>query len=595
MFNVVFVVGVFVTVLTGIPVALQMRGHPRGLFVLFFAEMWERFSYYGMRALLIFYLTEHFLFSDTFSQGQYAAYTTMIYLMPLWGGFLADRYLGARKAVAFGALLLVAGHLTMAVEGKPAVQTLAYGGHTYLFQAEGRMGTRQVCLKVDGGCYKVMASKEGGMAIGGLPASASLPATLAKGAYRIDVQKRDQRSVDIFYLALALIIMGVGYMKANISTIVGQLYPQGDPRRDPGFTLYYYGINLGAFWAAVLCGLVGQTIGWWAGFGLAGLGMLAGFLVFIWGKPLLDGHGEPPDPVALKRKLLGPIDLETGLYLAGLVGVVLVWWLVRQFALMGWSLLAAWGAVLGYLAWYMTVKCDKVARERLLLALVLIFASIVFFILFNQAGSSLNQFAERNTALPHNGFWTMTPGQTQSFNAGFILIFAPVFAFAWTKLAQVRRDPNPVIKFGLGLVQVGLGFLILVWGSQFHDAAFRVPVIFLALAYLMHTTGELCLSPVGMSEMTKLSPTALVSTLMALWFMSLSAGEFLGGLVARLTASDTVAGQVLDPGKALGIYVETFRNIGLAGIGVGVLLLIVSPWLKTLAHGVNDAANHAAL
>ncbi|HEY2662403.1 MAG TPA: oligopeptide:H+ symporter [Caulobacteraceae bacterium] len=595
MFNVVFVVGVFVTVLTGIPVALQMRGHPRGLFVLFFAEMWERFSYYGMRALLIFYLTEHFLFSDTFSQGQYAAYTTMIYLMPLWGGFLADRYLGARKAVAFGALLLVAGHLTMAVEGKPAVQTLAYGGHTYLFQAEGRTGTRQVCLKVDGGCYKVMASKEGGMAIGGLPASASLPATLAKGAYRIDVQKRDQRSVDIFYLALALIIMGVGYMKANISTIVGQLYPQGDPRRDPGFTLYYYGINLGAFWAAVLCGLVGQTIGWWAGFGLAGLGMLAGFLVFIWGKPLLDGHGEPPDPVALKRKLLGPIDLETGLYLAGLVGVVLVWWLVRQFALMGWSLLAAWGAVLGYLAWYMTVKCDKVARERLLLALVLIFASIVFFILFNQAGSSLNQFAERNTALPHNGFWTMTPGQTQSFNAGFILIFAPVFAFAWTKLAQVRRDPNPVIKFGLGLVQVGLGFLILVWGSQFHDAAFRVPVIFLALAYLMHTTGELCLSPVGMSEMTKLSPTALVSTLMALWFMSLSAGEFLGGLVARLTASDTVAGQVLDPGKALGIYVETFRNIGLAGIGVGVLLLIVSPWLKTLAHGVNDAANHAAL
>ncbi len=592
MLNVVFVVGVFVTLLTGIPVVLQLRGHPRGLYVLFFTEMWERFSYYGMRALLIFYLTEHFLFSDTFSQGQYAAYTSMIYLMPLWGGFLADRYLGTRKAVAFGALLLVAGHFCMAIEGRPAVQTLHVAGQTYLFQAEGRMGIRRVCLKIGAGCYKVSATPAGGMAIASLPAGAPLPATLAKGAYAIDVQKRDGRFVDLFYLALALIIMGVGYMKANVSSIVGQLYRQGDPRRDPGFTLYYYGINLGAFWAAVFCGLVGQTVGWWAGFGLAGLGMLAGFLVFLWGKPLLEGHGEPPDPQALRKKLIGPVTLETGLYLSGLVGVAVIWWLVRQFALMGWSLLAAWIAVLGYLGWYMTVKCDKVARERLLLALVLISASIVFFVLFNQAGSSLNQFAERNTILPHDGFWTIAPGQTQSFNAGFILIFAPVFAYAWTKLAEVGRDPNPVIKFGLGLVQVGLGFLILVWGSRFHDAAFRVPVIFLALAYLMHTTGELCLSPVGMSEMTKLSPAALVSTMMAVWFMSLSAGEFLGGLVAKLTASDTVAGQVLDPGKALGIYVSTFRNIGLAGIGVGALLLLASPWLKALAHGVNDAANH---
>jgi POT family proton-dependent oligopeptide transporter len=592
MLNVVVVIGVFITVLTGIPVLMQLRTHPRGLFVLFFAEMWERFSYYGMRAILIFYLTEHFLFSDDFSQGQYAAYTTLVYLTPLLGGYLADRFLGTRKAIAFGALLLVAGHFGMAIEGRPAVQTLSYAGRTYEFNAVGRMGDRQVCLKVERGCYPVTASKTGGMSIQGLPAAAPLPAALAKGAYAIGVSGRDPRYVDVLYLALALIVMGVGYLKANISSIVGQLYPQGDPRRNPGFTLYYYGINLGAFWASVLCGLLGQTVGWWAGFGLAGVGMLAGFLVFVWGKPLLEGHGEPPDPQALKRRIAGPINLEGALYLLGLVGVAAVWWMVQHYALMGWMQALVWIAALGYLAWYMAAKLDRVARDRLLLAIVLIVASIVFFTLFEQAGSSLNQFAERNTLLPHAGFWTVTPGQTQSFNAGFILIFAPVFAYAWVKLAQIGANPNPAVKFGLALIQVGLGFLVLVWGAQFHDAAFRVPMMFLALAYLLHTTGELCLSPVGLSEMTKLAPAALLSTIMAVWFLASSAAQYLAGLVAKLTASETVAGQVLDPGKALETYVTTFRNIGLAGVGIGALLLLASPWLKRLAHGVDDAANH---
>ncbi|MDR3507037.1 MAG: oligopeptide:H+ symporter [Caulobacteraceae bacterium] len=594
MLDIVTVIGVFVTVLTGIPVFLQLRSHPRGLSVLFFAEMWERFSYYGMRGILIFYLTEQFLFSDEFSQGQYAAYTTLAYLLPLLGGYLADRYLGTRKAIAFGALLLVAGHLTMAVEGKPAVQTLTYAGQTYSFQAKGRMQGREVCLTVGQGCYAVTAAKDGGMSITGLPASAPLPQVLPKGGYSLKVEQRDPTFVNIFYLALALIIMGVGFLKANISSIVGQLYKQGDPRRDPGFTLYYYGVNLGAFWASVLCARLGQSFGWWAGFGLAGIGMLAGFAVFTWGKPLLEGHGEPPNPEALKKPIMGPLNLEVALYLVGLVGVAVVWWAVRHFGLMGRVQLVAWIAVLSYLAWYMVAKCDKVARERLALALILIFASIVFFTLFEQAGSSLNQFAERNTQMPNNGFWSISPGQTQSFNAGFILIFAPVFAFVWAKLGQIGRDPNPAIKFGLGLVQVGLGFVALVWGSQFHDAAFRVPLMFLVVAYLLHTTGELCLSPVGLSEMTKLAPPALISTILAVWFLASSAAQFLAGLVATLTASETVAGQVLDPGRALATYVDTFRNIGLVGIGVGVAMLVASPWLNKLAHGVNDADNHPA-
>jgi POT family proton-dependent oligopeptide transporter len=594
MFNVVLVAGVFVTVLTGIPVLLQLRNHPPGLRVLFFAEMWERFSYYGMRSLLIFYLTEQFLFSDDFAQGQYASYTTLVYLAPLLGGFLADRYLGARKAIVFGALLLVAGHFVMAVEGRPAVQTLSFVGRTYDFAAEGRMNDRKVCLKVDAGCFTVGAAPDGGMVVAGLPTTASLPAQLPKGAYSLSVKGRDRGFVDVLYLALALIIMGVGFLKANISSIVGQLYPQGDPRRDPGFTLYYYGINLGAFWASAICGLLGQSVGWWAGFGLAGIGMLAGLVVFVLGKPQLEGRGEPPDPVRLAAPRLGPISLEWMLYLGGLAGVAAVWLLVQSYAAMGWLQVIGWVGALGYLGWFTAVRCDRVARERLILALILIVASIVFFTLFEQAGSSLNQFAERNTRLPNHGFWTITPAQTQTFNAGFILIFAPAFAALWAWLGATSRDPNPVIKFGLGLVQVGLGFFVLVWGAQFHDAVFRVPMIFLALAYLLHTTGELCLSPVGLSEMTKLAPAALISTLMAVWFLASSAAQYLAGLVAKLTAAETVAGQVLDPGKALATYVATFRDIGLAGVAVGVLLLAASPWLKRLAHGVNDAANHPA-
>jgi POT family proton-dependent oligopeptide transporter len=593
MFNVVVVVGVLITVLTGIPVAIQLRSHPPGLRVLFFTEMWERFSYYGMRGLLIFYLTEQFLFSDDFSQGQYAAYTTLVYLVPLLGGFLADRFLGTRKAIIFGALLLVAGHFTMAIEGKPAVQTLSYAGRTYAFKAEGRMQGRSVCLQVGAGCYGFTAAKDGGMAIVGLPAVASLPAEMPKGRYSLAVEHRDAFFVDVLYLALALIITGVGFLKPNISSIVGQLYPQGDPRRDPGFTLYYYGINLGAFWAAVLCGLLGQTIGWWAGFGLAGVGMLAGLLGFVLGKPLLQGRGEPPDPARLKAAWAGPVNLEWGLYLLGFLVVAVVWVMVQHYEVMGWMQVVGWIGALGYLTWFV-FRRDKVVRDRLILAVILIVASIVFFTLFEQAGSSLNQFAERNTLLPSQGFWTVTPAQTQSFNAGFILIFAPVFSALWAWLGARARDPDPVVKFGLGLIQVGLGFFILVWGAEFHDAAFRVPMLFLAAAYLLHTTGELCLSPVGLSEMTKLAPTELISTLMAVWFLASSASQYLAGLVAKLTAAETVAGQVLDPGKALATYASTFQGIGIVGVVVGVLMLAASPRLKRLGHGVNDAANHSA-
>lgn len=623
--NIVILLGVLVTVVTGLPVLLQMlKNHPRGLIILFFAEMWERFSFYGMRGLLIFYLTQHFLFSDEAATGQYGTYGSLVYLVPLVGGIIADRWLGTRKAIAFGALLLVFGHGLMAYEGSGATQSLTYGGASYEVTAEGRGEGRETRLVIDGEEYAYGAGEDGGLAIEGLPADSSIPSVLPQGSYEMETT-RDQRGVNVFFLALALIIMGVGYLKPNISTIVGQLYPQGDPRRDSGFTLYYYGINLGAFWASVLCGYLGQTFGWGWGFGLAGVGMLLGLIVFVLGKPLLQGKGEPPNPVRLKQSVVGPINREWLCYLGGFVGVGLIWLIVPHHDLVGWGLIASTVLALAFIGWTLT-RLEKVARERMMLAMVLIFGSVVFFTLFEQAGSSLNLFADRNVdlaltqtaqtwlGLPAGSreqlaatgvdvgqlsWWQwidtgLTAAQTQSFNAGFILIFAPVFAAMWAWLATRGRDPNPVMKFGLGIIQVGLGFLVVVWGvnAGLIDDAARTPLFMLGFLYLLHTTGELFLSPVGLSEITKLSVASIVSFMMAVWFMASSIAHFVGGIIAGMAGTETVGGEVTDPRAAMASSLETFNWLGWVGVGIGVAFILVSFFIKHWSHGVNDPNNH---
>ena len=587
------IAGLIVTILTMIPVVLQLRKHPKGLVILFFAEMWERFSYYGMRGLLILYFTQKFLFSQSDAAGHYAAYVALMYLTPLIGGFLADRWLGTRKAIQVGAVLLILGQLGLAIEGPPATQSLVYQGHSYALPTTGRMATRAVKISVDGKDYSFGPAADGGVKIADLPATASIPQVLPKGAYTLKTD-RSEFFLNIFYLALAINIMGVGYLKANISSIVGQLYPQGDPRRDPGFTLYYYGINLGAFWAAVLPGLVGATVGWWAGFGLGAIGMLAGYIVFLIGRPLLEGKGEPPKPEALKKPLIGPINLEWTLYLGAVIGVAIAFFLVGQTGLVKLMLIAASIGVLGYVFWFLIARCNKVERERLGLALVLILGSVVFWTLFEQAGSSLNLFADANVNL-NIGSFPMTTAQTQSFNPGYILIFAPVFAALWTWLGKRNLDPNPLWKFGLALIQVGAGFLLLVYGANFADANFKVPLIFLALAYLLHTTGELCLSPVGLSEVTKLAPPVLLSTMVAVWFLSVSWANLIGGEIAKKTGAETVGGQVLDRHASLLTSNFWFSWIGWIAVGVGVVYLILGPFLKKWSNGVNDAANHPAI
>ena len=565
-----------------------MRSHPKGLLILFFAEMWERFSYYGMRGILIFYLTKHFLFDDTAAQGQYGAYTSLVYLLPLLGGLMADRFLGTRKAIAFGALLLVAGHFGMGIEGPPAVQTLNYQGAVYDFNVEKQGANRIIKLKVGDGLYDYASTGNGGIEIKSLPADAPLPALLSKDAYQLGVKAADPMYKNIMFLALALIILGVGYMKPNISSIVGQLYKEGDPRRDAGFTLYYYGINLGSFWAGILCGWLGESVGWWAGFGLAGVGMALGWIVFVWGKPLLEGKGEPPVPARLKEKAFGPVNKEWAIYLSSIPVLAIIWFLVQNNAHVGMMLGAGSIAILIYVGVHIVRDCTKEERDRIFLAMVLVVAAVVFWTLFEQAGSSLNQFADRNTQLTVMGKQVMTAAQTQSFNPGFILIFAPVFAALWAYLGNRRLDPNPVIKFGLALIQVALGFFVLVWGAGYADTNFQVPLFFLGFAYLLHTTGELCLSPVGLSQMTKLSTAKIFSTLMAIWFLASAWAQWLGGIVAQWTASETVAGEVLDPSKALATYSEVFFNIACWSAGLGVLLLVLSPWLHKWAHGSDE-------
>jgi len=624
--NIVILLGVIITLATGLPVLLQiLKTHPKGLLVCFFAEMWERFSFYGMRGLLIFYLTQHFLFDDGFASGQYGSYASLVYLLPLIGGIVADRYIGTRKAIMFGAVLLVAGHGMMAFEGNPATQSLTYGGAVYEIQIDGRGETQTSQVVVGGQPYHFTPADGGGLTITDLPAGSVVPGTLAEGSYELTAA-RDPMGVNIFYLSLSLIIMGVGFLKPNISTLVGQLYPQGDPRRDSGFTLYYYGINLGAFWAAVLCGLLGQRFGWSWGFGLAGIGMFAGLIVFWLGKPLLQGKGESPFPDLIKKPVLGPINREGLIYILGFVGVAALWFIVPNHQLVGTGLILSTIASLAFITWFIVFKLkgDKVARERMMLAMVLVFGSVIFFTLFEQAGTSLNLFADRNVDLSLTsqaytflgipvgspdqvaaaGFSTsqwwgwidtsMSASQTQSFNAGFILIFAPVFAALWVWLAKRKMDPNPVVKFGLGIIQVGLGFLIVVWGAQsgLVDDAFRTPIVLLALLYMFHTLGELFLSPVGLSEITKLSVPAIVSFMMAVWFMASSIAHFVGGIIAGAAGTETVGGQVLDPEVALNTSLASFNLLGLWGVGIGVAFIVASVFISKWSNGVNDPDNH---
>ncbi|WP_118857448.1 peptide MFS transporter [Sphingomonas mesophila] len=475
----------------------EFAGHPKGLYMLFFAEMWERFSYYGMRALLIFYLTKHWLFGDGESNVIYGAYTALVYITPMLGGYLADRYLGQRKAVLFGAILLTAGHFLMAAEGT--------GG-------------------------------------------------------------QNDPTINIFWAALAFIIVGSGFLKANISVMVGQLYNLTDPRRDGAYTIFYMGINLGAAVGTILAGYLGETLGWAYGFGAAGFGMLLGLIVFVLGKGLLNGAGERPVRSADAR----PVN-EWLLYAIGLVAVGVCWLLIQYTDVIQTLLIISGVGLLGYVLWQAT-KLEKEPRERIYAILFLISLNPIFWALFEQAGGSMNLFTDRfvdRGDVPASIF--------QSINPIYIIILAPLFAGLWVKLGRIGKEPSAPAKFGIALLQMGLANLALVWGAQAFGMAVMTPVIFVFLYYLLATTAELCLSPVGLSAMNRLAPKFMASLIMGAWFYMSAVGNFLAGKIGEATGGHD--GEMTKEG-----LLDIYSLFGWITIGIGVGVLALSPIVRRWMH-----------
>lgn len=570
---------------SGIPAGEKtIFGHPRGLYILFMTEMWERFSYYGMRSLLILYLTQHFLFSDERSAVMYGAYTALVYVMTIIGGSLADRYLGQRKAVTFGAILLVMGHGLMAFEGGGSKELLTYEGQDYQVTLDGRGGdARQIIvsdigqslIKFNDGATEMLISD---------PEAVGLPASIPFDTNTTRVE-REPLFVNTLYLALALIIAGVGFLKANISTIVGALYGLGDTRRDSGFTIFYMGINLGSLLSTLTVAFIGIWWGWKWGFGLAGVGMLVGLLTFLFFQPWLEGRADPPSAEKLKEKVFGPINVEWACYLTG-VGIIIF----AMLTVMNSHLVKEWFVgMLGvlvflFLVGYAITKLVGEERDRMLAAIYFILAQIPFWALFEQAGSSLTLFTAR--LADRTMFGVSVPAPVfQSLNAGFIVVFAPIFAWMWIALSKRRLEPSAPVKFAFGVFLAGLGFLSLVGGiGASGSGAGLTAVYFIFLIYWIHTMGELMLSPVGLSQVTKLAPARAVGMSMGAWFLYSGLSNYLAGVIARTTGAETIGGQLTDVAAAKAGYAEVYANVAYVAMGVGVVMLLISPIIKKLMH-----------
>lgn len=560
-------------------------GHPKGLAVLFLTEMWERFSYYGMRGLLILYLTQHFLFSDEKSSIMYGAYTALVYVMTIIGGTLADRYLGQRKAVTFGAILLCLGHFGMAFEGSGSKEYVVTSGAEIEIQHEGRGDDRQLFVEVDGEQRRIVFEQgTGDLQILATADRADEPTAAVyrefeKDAYSTRVEQQ-QLYTNILYFSLALIIAGVGYLKANISTIVGALYAFDDPRRDSGFSLFYTGINLGSLLSTLTCGWIGIAWGWKYGFGLAGIGMFLGLIVFLWGQKYLDGKAESPNPELLKKSFLGPITVELACYLAGILVIAVAMLIVMNSEIIpDWFVGSLGIAMFVGLVGYAFVNLQGGERKRMFAAIYFVLAQIPFWALFEQAGSSLTLFTDRLVDKEILG-WNVPTPVFQSLNAGYIVIFAPIFAWMWLALSKRNLEPSTPVKFAIGVFFAGLGFLSLVAGIGMSGAGMTA-VAFIFLIYWVHTMGELMVSPVGLSAVTKLAPARVVGMTMGAWFLYSGLSNYLAGVIARTTGAETIGGQITDVAAAKASYVAVYTQVAYVAMGIGVFMLVISPVIKS--------------
>ena len=489
--------------------SLPSTGHPKGLYVLFFAEMWERFCYYGMRALLALYLVKSLAMGDEKGFAVYGAYTALVYAMPVIGGRIADSILGSRLAVLLGGILMAIGEFIIVG------------------------GTEQ-----------------------------------------------------LLFWGMAVIIVGNGLFKPNISTMVGRLYPDGDARKDSGFTIFYIGINLGALLATTVVAEVGNVYGAQAGFALAGIGMLAGVLIFQLGGRHYAHISAPPSPGTLHQPILGPLSPFTAVIVGCLALVPVLYFLLRNTDIAGYVLLVVAIFVIGSLI-RRGMQDGTVQLHRMFGFIILMLFNVVFWACFEQAGSSLTLFAERNVDR-HVFGWEMGAATTQFFNPAYILLFGSLFSILWVELKKRNRDFTIPMKFGLGILQLGLGYLIVLVAAPL-AIEYKVPLWTLAVLYMLHTTGELFLSPIGLSMVTKLVPKDMTGTAMGAWFLSIAGANYAAGLLARLTGVEHGGGEAgtVDAAASLASYLGVYSTMGWVTVGIGLLLMVLSPLINRLFHGIN--------
>jgi POT family proton-dependent oligopeptide transporter len=500
----------------------QLFGHPKGLFYLFFAELWERFSFYGMRALLMLYMTEEIYRAlenrDVVASTIYAAYGALIYATPVLGGMLADRLFGFRRSILLGGMLMALGQFVLA------------------------MGT--------------------------------------------DLS---------FFTGLGLLIVGNGFFKPNISTFVGALYEQGDERRDSGFTIFYMGINIGAFVAPLFCGWLGVTYGWTYGFASAGFGMALGLIVFYSAikKGIFGNHGYAPDEAALEKRKFGLKIKQLIPVIAFLtVPIIALMMYYGKLNLPFIGEIDYKGQVVDYVFWVILIvilyvigktmkEVSKVERHRLIVIVALTMLMTLFWGFYELAGSTLTLFAYRNINL----VW-INASQTNAITALYIILFAIPFSWIWVFLSKKKVNPFTPYKFAFGLLLLGFGYLIYAWSGNFSDAAGRVPFAFMLVGYLMFSTGELFMSPVGLSKVTELAPAKIVSFMMGVWFLSSAFAFRLVGLVGGLLAVEGKADETT-PLESLLVYTEGFQNIAYVTLVGAALAFLLAPILKKWMHGIH--------
>jgi proton-dependent oligopeptide transporter, POT family len=507
---IIIIIGaLFSGLMIGVTYFINRQHQPKALWMLFFTEMWERFSFYGMRALLILYMTNVLLFPDKEANLQYGAYNALVYTMPLIGGWIADKLLGFRKSIILGGVLMAIGHLVLAIPNETT-----------------------------------------------------------------------------FFLGLGFLISGNGFFKPNISSFLSKFYKTNDPHKDAGYSIFYMGINVGGFLGGLTCGYLGQEINWHLGFGVAGIFMVLGLVVFLIFRSVIGDEGESPVPDEMKQKR-GFLTTEQLIYVFGFAMVFVCMLLVKVYQFTNVVMIPIGLISLGYIV-YLGLQFEKEVREKLWACTLLIVFSIAFWGFYEQSGGSLNLMAEHNVDMRVGETKLASAMVNNSVNPFYIILLSPLFAMMWDFLIKRKLEPSTSMKFGIAFLLCGLGYYMFTIGGNVGADTGLMPLMYFLLGYLFITSGELFLSPIGLSMVTKLSPVQIVGYMMGVWFLASAFGHDLAGWIgAQMAIPEAHAdGKPFTIVESLPIYMEGCLTIAKVSVVGGVFILIASPFIKKWMHGV---------